>query len=57
MHGHCPVWCSEGLGDGGSKWGVKGNKEQLEHLCMSEEIKVRWLNAMSSNSGSLLEFT
>lgn len=46
----------------GPRWwrwwvGIKDNKEQMGHICMSKEIKGTWIKAVSSNIESSLEFT
>lgn len=36
--------------------GIEGSEEPLEYLCVSEEIKGQWLNALYGNIESSLEF-
>lgn len=35
---------------------IEGSEEPLEYLCVSEEIKGQWLNALYGNIESSLEF-
>ena len=42
--------------DGGNNVGIERSEEPLEYLCVSEEIKGQWLNALYGNIESSLEF-